>query len=87
MFDVIMTENSITRAAEQLSMSQSAVSKSVSIMRVLWKDKLFVPDGRNIQPTSFAKNLWSRIRDSLHNLTMAVAPDILTLKPQIVPLD
>ena len=72
MFDVIMTENSITRAAEQLSMSQSAVSKSVSIMRVLWKDKLFVPDGRNIQPTSFDKNMWSRIRDSLHNLTMAV---------------
>ena len=74
-FDVIMTENSITQAAQQLSMSQSAVSKSVSMMRVLWKDKLFVPDGRNIQPTAFAQNLWARIRDPLFNLNMAVEPD------------
>ena len=40
-FDVIMTENSITRAAEQLSMTQPAVSNAVARMRALWKDELF----------------------------------------------
>jgi len=79
-FDVIMTENSITRAAEQLSMTQPAVSNAVARMRTLWKDELFVPDGRKIQPTSFAKNLWDKIRDSLYNINQAVKPDAFSPK-------
>jgi len=73
-FDVIMIENSITRAAEQLSMTQPAVSNAVARMRTLWKDELFVPDGRKIQPTNYAKNLWAKTRDSLHNLNQALEP-------------
>ncbi|WP_088329355.1 LysR family transcriptional regulator [Lacimicrobium sp. SS2-24] len=74
-FDVIMTEKSITQAAERLSMTQPAVSNAVSRMRVLWKDKLFVPDGRRIQPTTYANNLWGRVRDSLHNINQAIEPE------------
>ena len=74
-FDVIMTENSITRAAERLSMTQPAVSNAVARMRALWSDELFVPDGRKIQPTSYAKNLWGKVRDPLHNLNQAIEPD------------
>lgn len=73
-FDAIMVEGSVTRAAEQLAMTQPAVSNAVSKMRVLWKDELFVPDGRNIQPTTFANNFWIKIRDSLHNLSEAIEP-------------
>lgn len=73
-FDVIMTEKSITQAAERLSMTQPAVSNAVSRMRVLWKDKLFVPDGRRIQPTTYANNLWEKVRDSLHNINQAIEP-------------
>ena len=74
-FDRVMTENSITRAAEQLSMTQPAVSNAVARMRSLWNDEVFVKDGRNIQPTTFAKNLWSQIRDPLHGLNQAIEPD------------
>jgi DNA-binding transcriptional LysR family regulator len=74
-FDVIMTENSITRAAERLSMTQPAVSNAVARMRILWKDELFVPDGRKVQPTTYAKDLWEKVRDSLHNINQAVAPE------------
>jgi DNA-binding transcriptional LysR family regulator len=74
-FDAVMTENSITRTTEQLSMTQPAVSNAVARMRTLWKDDLFVKDGRNIQPTTYAKNLWSQIRDPLHSLSQAVSPD------------
>lgn len=74
-FDVIMTEKSMTLAAERLSMTQPAVSNAVSRMRVLWKDKLFVPDGRRIQPTTYANNLWGKVRDSLHNINQAIKPE------------
>ena len=74
-FDVIMTENSITRAAERLSMTQPAVSNAVAKMRLLWKDELLVPDGRKVQPTSYAKNLWEKVRDSLHNINQAIEPE------------
>jgi DNA-binding transcriptional LysR family regulator len=70
-----MTENSITRAAEQLSMTQPAVSNALARMRVLWKDELFVPDGRKVQPTSYAKNLWEQVRDSLHNINQTLEPE------------
>jgi DNA-binding transcriptional LysR family regulator len=74
-FDVIMTEKSITQAAKRLSMTQPAVSNAVSRMRVLWNDELFVPDGRRIQPTTYANNLWGKVRDSLYNINQAIAPD------------
>jgi DNA-binding transcriptional LysR family regulator len=73
-FDAIMTERSITRAAKRLSMTQPAVSNAVSRMRVAWKDELFVKDGRNIQPTLHAQNLWSQIRAPLTTLSEAVDP-------------
>jgi DNA-binding transcriptional LysR family regulator len=73
-FDAIMTERSITRAAHRLSMTQPAVSNAVSRMRVAWKDELFVKNGRNIQPTLHAQNLWNKVREPLTSLTEAVDP-------------
>ena len=73
-FDAIMTERSITRAAHRLSMTQPAVSNAVSRMRVAWKDELFVKNGRNIQPTLHAQNLWNKVREPLISLTAAVDP-------------
>lgn len=73
-FDTIMTEKSITRAAERLSMTQPAVSNAVARMRANWKDDLFVKDGRNIQPTSYAANLWEQVRTPLQNLNEAIEP-------------
>lgn len=71
-FDAIMTEGSITRAADRLSMTQPAVSNSVARMRDLWKDPVFVKRGRNIEPTSYALSLWDQIRSPMHELSNAV---------------
>ncbi len=73
-FDAIMVENSITRAAKQLSMTQPAVSNAVSRMRIQWNDELFIPEGRGIKPTTYALNLWAKTRDSLHSLSQAIQP-------------
>lgn len=73
-FDAIMTEGSITRAAERLSMTQPAVSNTVSRMRVMWEDELFIRNGRTIQSTLFAKNLWAKVQTPLRDLSAAIDP-------------
>jgi len=72
-FDAIMTERSITRAADRLALTQPAVSNALSKMRVIWKDELFVKDGRNIQPTIYAQNLWSNVHEPLNIITEALS--------------
>lgn len=72
-FDAIMTERSVTRAAERLSMTQPAVSNAVSRMRDIWKDPLFVRNGRNIEPTSYALSLWDQVTDPISTLSSAVS--------------
>ncbi|MEW9797245.1 LysR family transcriptional regulator [Alteromonas sp. CYL-A6] len=73
-FDAIMTEGAITRAADRLAMTQPAVSNALSRMRTAWNDELFVKDGRGIQPTTYARNLWSQIQGPLSQLENAVSP-------------
>jgi len=74
-FDCVMTERSITRTAQRLSMTQPAVSNAVARMRSAWNDELFVKDGRNIQPTTYAQNLWQQVKDPLYQLSQAIDPD------------
>lgn len=72
-FDAIMTEGSITRASERLSMTQPAVSNAVSRMRHAWQDPVFVKKGRQIEPTSYALSLWDQVRNPMHELSRAVS--------------
>src|SRR5699024_4584808 len=67
-FDTIMREGSMTRAAEQLAMTQPAVSNAVSRMRVAWNDPLFVKNGRGVVPTPHAQEMWGRVRLHLDDL-------------------
>ena len=74
-FDTIMTEVSISKAALRLNITQPAVSNAVARMRHIWRDDLFVKNGRNIKPTVFAKNLWSNIKEPLNQIREAVLDD------------
>ena len=73
-FDAIMTEESVTKAAERLNTTQPAVSNAIAKMRHVWKDQLFIKHGRNIQPTSKARDLWSRVRGPLQEISDALDP-------------
>lgn len=82
-FDVIMQEQSITAAAERLSMTQPSVSNALSRMRYVWKDPLFVKQGRGIRPTPYAESLWKIIGEPLNAIKLATEPtkfDPATLK-------
>jgi DNA-binding transcriptional LysR family regulator len=72
-FDAIMTERSVTRAADRLAMTQPAVSNAISRMRQIWNDPLFVRKGRNIEPTSYALSLWDQVNGHMFALTNAVS--------------
>ncbi|EMH4163116.1 transcriptional regulator LeuO [Pluralibacter gergoviae] len=64
-FDAVMQERNITRAARMLKMSQPAVSNAVSRLKVVFDDELFVRYGRGIMPTPRAVQLFSAVRQAL----------------------
>lgn len=64
-FDAVMQEQNITRAAHNLGMSQPAVSNAVARLKVMFNDELFIRHGRGIQPTQRAKQLFGPIRQAL----------------------
>ena len=73
-FDAIMSEQSISRAATRLAMTQPAVSNALSRMRVTYNDPLFVKAGRGVKPTPRAQQLWQEVHAPLQVLRDAVRP-------------
>ncbi|EAW1717649.1 transcriptional regulator LeuO [Salmonella enterica subsp. indica] len=64
-FDAVMQEQNITRAAHTLGMSQPAVSNAVARLKIMFNDELFVRYGRGIQPTARAFQLFGSVRQAL----------------------
>jgi LysR family transcriptional activator for leuABCD operon len=64
-FDAVMQEQNITRAAQSLGMSQPAVSNAVARLKLMFNDELFVRYGRGIQPTAKACQLFGSVRQAL----------------------
>jgi DNA-binding transcriptional LysR family regulator len=61
-FDMLMRQGSVTRAAEALGRSQPAASAALSRLRALFDDPLFVKVGAVMQPTPFAAHLAPVVR-------------------------
>ena len=51
-FDAVMKENNITRAAQSLSVSQPTVSNALRKLRLIYNDQLFVRHAKGVLPTS-----------------------------------
>ena len=64
-FDALMSELSVTRAAERLSIGQPAMSASLGRLRKLFDDPLLVREGGALVPTSTALSLLEPIREAL----------------------
>src|ERR1700686_4478532 len=56
-FEVLMIERNVTRAAERLGRTQSAVSHSLSRLRSQLGDPLLIKAGLRMPPTAFALDL------------------------------
>ncbi len=74
-FDEVMAERSLTRAANNLAMTQPAVSNALRRLRERVGDELVQRAGQGIQPTPYAQSLWPAVRGALERLQDAMAPD------------
>lgn len=72
-FAVVYRERSLTRAAEILCLSQSAVSHAIGRLRQSLGDPLFVREGQGVMPTAMADTLWPDIDAALNLLRLAAA--------------
>jgi DNA-binding transcriptional LysR family regulator len=70
--DAIYTEGGITRAAEKLHLTQPAISHSLGRLRELFRDALFVREGRAMVPTPLARNLIEPVRRALRSLEVTL---------------
>lgn len=64
-FEAVYEEKNLSRAAERLGMSQSAVSHALTRLRDLLRDELFVRLPQGVQCTPLADLVYLRVRDSL----------------------
>jgi len=69
-----MTERSVSRAAERLGRTQSAVSHSLSRLRDQFGDPLLIKGGVRMQPTAIALELIEQARPMLRGLQRVLSP-------------
>lgn len=74
--DALLTDRSITRAAERLNLSPSATSNALARLREYFDDELLVQVGRRMEPTPRADSLRDAVRDVLVRVdsTIAIQP-------------
>jgi len=86
-FDALMAERNVTRAAARNGLSQPAVSKALNRLRAMFDDPLFVRRDRAMEPTARAFELAGPIRGALadisRTLTAPTAFDPATARAMI----
>ena len=80
-FDAVMDERNITRAAARLCVSQPAISNALSSLRALYGDELFIRTSKGVAPTAKALEIAGPIRESL-NLVDGTLESHLEFQPE-----
>ncbi|MCU0773606.1 MAG: LysR family transcriptional regulator [Ideonella sp.] len=74
-FDAVMAEGSLTRAARVLSMTQPAVSHALRRLHEAVGEPLFVRAATGMKPTPLGQALWPQVHTALTGLRQALAPE------------
>ncbi|MCL6268639.1 LysR family transcriptional regulator [Sansalvadorimonas sp. 2012CJ34-2] len=72
--NVLLEECNVSRAAERLHLSQSAISRSLGRLRDIFEDELFVRRPHGLQPTSRALEIQSELAEALNMVSRVVEP-------------
>ena len=92
-FDTLMAERNVTRAAARNGLSQPAVSKALGRLRYLFDDPLFVRRDRAMEPTARALDLAGPIHDALSDISRTLSlpgafdPATVTATVKIASID
>ncbi|ACM31582.1 LysR family transcriptional regulator [[Acidovorax] ebreus] len=73
-FDEVMAERNLTRAAEKLAITQPAVSNALRRLREVLGDELVTRRGHGVEPTPRALALWPAVRHALAQLQETLSP-------------
>jgi len=73
-FDALMAERNVTRAANRVGVTQSAVSNALRQLRVMFDDPLFVRRANGIEPTARALALAEPVGRGLAAFESALSP-------------
>ena len=72
--DVLLREQNVTRAAEQLGITQPAMSNGLKRLRDLFNDPLLIRASNGMAPTERALELAPRVRQALSAVTEILEP-------------
>lgn len=61
-FETLMLERNVTRAAEKLFLGQPTISSALNRLRAIFNDPLFIRVGHRMEPTARAEELISTCR-------------------------
>ncbi len=73
--DVLLRERNVTRAAENLGITQPAMSNGLRRLRELFDDPLLVRTSAGMTPTERAEELQPQIREVVASIERAIDPD------------
>ena len=73
--DVLLREKNVTRAADQLSITQPAMSNGLKRLRELFSDPILVRTSEGMMPTARALQLQPIVRDVLSKLEATIQPE------------
>lgn len=73
-FDAVLAEGNVTRAADRIDISQSAVSKGLAQLREIFHDPLFLRNGRGVVPTHKAMEMATGVRHAILALNGLASP-------------
>lgn len=71
---VLLEHRNVSRAAEHLNLSQSAISKSLARLRLLFDDPLLERSGYGMEPTLKAKQIEPELAHLMVNIERVTAP-------------
>ena len=74
-FDEVMAERSLTKAARNLALTQPAVSNAMRRLRETLGDDLVRRSGQGLEPTPRANALWPAVREALRQLQETLVPN------------
>jgi len=73
-FDVLMQEQNVSKAAERVFLSQPAMSNALNRLREMFDDPILIRGSKGMQPTPRAKALEAPIRSILQQIAHTVQP-------------
>ncbi|MPS68487.1 MAG: LysR family transcriptional regulator [Novosphingobium sp.] len=72
-FELLLEEQNVTRAAQRLNLTQSAMSAALGRLRLALNDELLVPHGRRMVATPHALALAPMVSEAVRNLRVLIS--------------